>query len=121
MYFTLLATGEAKVGIATSKASVPQSKAYDVLESLRDKGFVELIRAEKPKMYRALDLEQATGLVTRNKQRQIRELEHKERKLSQILEVIEPLHRKYEGLRLFSPSYQRTRFQEKGGDGYGED
>jgi len=52
MYFTLLTIGESKVGTATKKASVPQSKAYDVLEGLGAKGFVELVR-ERPKAYRA--------------------------------------------------------------------
>jgi len=42
MYFTLLTIGEAKVLEITRRASVPQSKAYDVLDSVRAKGFVEL-------------------------------------------------------------------------------
>ena len=48
MYFTLLTIGEAKVLDITRKASMPQSKAYEVLESLRGKGFVELSETERP-------------------------------------------------------------------------
>ena len=51
MYFTMLAIGEAKAMEITKKASIPKSKSYDVLERLIDKGFVELIRAERPKLY----------------------------------------------------------------------
>ena len=38
MYFSLLTLGEAKVTAIVRKASVPQSKAYSVLDSLRMKG-----------------------------------------------------------------------------------
>jgi len=53
MYFTLLTIGEDKVLKITRKASVPQSKACDALDSLREKGFVELADAERPKTHRA--------------------------------------------------------------------
>ena len=106
MYFTLLTIGEAKAGVVARKASVPQSKAYNVLESLMAKGFVELI-AERPKQYRAKVLEEVTDILKRDKETQIQELELKKTRLQKILQEIAPVHRKYYGLRLFSPSYRR--------------
>jgi len=114
MYFTLLTIGEAKVLDITRKGSVPQSKAYDVLESLIAKGFVELSRTERPKMYRARVLEEITDITIRGRQKEIQELRKNYRKLNQILQGIAPVHRKYKGLRLFTPSYQRHKI--KGGD-----
>jgi len=107
MYFTLLTIGEAKVLEITRKASVAQSKAYDVLECLIAKGFVELNRTERPKTYRARVLEEITDITIRARQKEIRELEQHQRKLNQILQVITPLHSKYSGLRLFTLSYKR--------------
>ena len=115
MYFALLTVGEAKVGVVTRKASVPQSKAYDVLENLTEKGFVELNVSERPKTYRARVLEEMTDITIRARQREILELEEYQRKLYEILQSIAPLHKKHDGLRLFTPSYQRNRI--KGGDG----
>lgn len=120
MYFTLLTIGEAKVMDITKKASIPQSKAYDVLESLVGKGFVEMTRVERPKAYRAKVLEEITDIVKRAKQREIQELEKNQSRLYEILQGIEPVHRKYGSLRLFSPSYEGTRFHIKGGDEYAE-
>lgn len=114
MYFTLLTIGEAKVLEIMRKASVPQSKAYDVQESLIAKGFVELSRKERLKMYRARVLEEITDITIRARQKEIRELKQRQRRLNQILQVITLLHNKYSGLRLFTPSYQRQRI--KGGD-----
>jgi hypothetical protein len=53
MYFTTLTIGEAKAGIITRKASVPNSKTYRVLEDLIAKGFAELSNPERPE-YRAI-------------------------------------------------------------------
>ena len=114
LYFTLLTIGNAKAGIATRKASVPQSKSYEVLESLIDKGFVEMTKAERPKEYRAKVLDEVTDLVTREREKQIRELDEKKARLHSIVEAIAPMHKKYDTLRLFTPSYRRNRI--KGGD-----
>jgi len=106
MYFTLLTIGEAKVMEITRKASVPQSRAYDVLENLTQKGFVEM-RGEQPKTYRAKVLEEITGIAIRAKQKEIQLLEENQTKLYEILQGIAPLHQRHNGLRLFSPSYRR--------------
>jgi sugar-specific transcriptional regulator TrmB len=61
LYFTLLTIGEAKVCEMTKKASVPQSKAYEVLDNLQSKGFVEQCDVVRPKKYRAYALETVTS------------------------------------------------------------
>jgi len=112
MYFTLLTIGEANVLDITKKASVPQSKAYEILESLRSKGFVELRGTEKPKTYRARVLEKATDITIKARQKEIRELEKHSEKLCKILQAEAPLHKKYREMRLFTPSYQRLKKME---------
>lgn len=106
MYFTLLAMGEAKIIEITRKASVPQSKAYDVLDDLAAKGFVELIREKRPKLYQARSLETVKKIRIREKQKEIRELEKGQIKLNKILQSVIPSHRNFYGLRLFMPSYR---------------
>jgi sugar-specific transcriptional regulator TrmB len=118
MYFTLLAIGEAKVCVASRKASVPQSKAYDVLENLTEKGFVEMSSDERPKKYKAKLLDEMIEAALRTRQKEIVELQHHHRKLCQLLEGIIPVHQKFGMLRLFSPSYQRNHI--KRGDGIGK-
>lgn len=41
MYFVLLTLGEAKVTALTRRAYVPQSKGYEVLDRLIEKGFAQ--------------------------------------------------------------------------------
>ncbi len=106
MYFSLLTIGEAKVIKITRKASVPQSKAYDVLDRLEEKGFVEL-SGTSPKRYRAMVLEEMTSITKRRKLKEVQELEQKQQKLDRILKSITPIHEKHSGLRLFTPSYRR--------------
>jgi sugar-specific transcriptional regulator TrmB len=106
MYFTLLTIGEAKVIKITRKASVPQSKAYDVLDRLQEKGFVEL-SGTAPKRYRARVLEEMTDITKRRMLKETYELEEKQQRLYSILQSIAPIHEKHSELRLFSPSYRR--------------
>lgn len=106
MYFTLLAMGEAKVGLTTTKASVPQSKAYSVLDDLEEKGFVELV-SSKPKIYRAKVLEEVRDITVKAMQRNIQKLEESQNRLYEILQNIAPAHKKYARLRLFTPSYRK--------------
>jgi len=112
MYFTLLTIGEAKVLDITRKASVPQSKAYEVLESLKDKGFVEMSEAERPKTYRARVLEEVTDNTIKARLKEIYQLEKHSKRLRKILQAVAPIHTKYREVRLFTPSYQRLKKME---------
>jgi len=107
MYFTLLTLGEAKVTAITRKASVPQSKAYDVLDRLITKGFVELSRNERPKQYRARALEKVAVVAIAKEEKRIRRLQDTYEMLQGILQAVTPAHNRYNGMRLFSPKYER--------------
>jgi len=109
MYFTLLVLGEAKISRIPKKASVPQSRAYAVLDDLNDKGFVEM-KEKSPKQYQARSLTHVTKIRIREKKKEIRELEKGQRRLDKILQSIMTAHRNFYGLRLFLPSYQNRRF-----------
>ncbi|MCK5289464.1 MAG: TrmB family transcriptional regulator [Candidatus Aenigmarchaeota archaeon] len=54
LYAALIARGTSNVGELSELASVPRSRAYDVLESLGEKGFV-IIKHAKPMQYVAVD------------------------------------------------------------------
>ena len=54
LYAALIARGTSNVGELSELASVPRSRAYDVLESLAEKGFV-IIKHAKPMQYVAVD------------------------------------------------------------------
>lgn len=115
MYFSLLTLGEAKVTTVTRKAAVPQSKAYDVLDRLTMKGFVELSRQERPKQYRAKDLKNMATKAIAKEEKQIRRLYNSYEMLQRFVQSVSTFSTNGE-LRLFSPSYQRTCLQTKGGD-----
>lgn len=107
IYFTLLTIGEAKALTITRKASVPQSKAYSILESLKAKRFIDLSKAERPKEYRPKALETVLKIAIKEKQKEVRTLERSYHKLQRIIQTIAPIHSEYNSLRLFSPSYKR--------------
>jgi len=107
IYFTLLTIGEAKVLDITRRASVPQSKSYEVLESLRVKGFVELSEAERPKTFRAKLLEETTDMTIKARLKEVKQLERHMKKLSKVLQAMSPIHKKYKDVRLFTPSYRK--------------
>ncbi len=107
MYFSLLTLGEAKVTAVVRKASVPQSKAYSVLDSLMAKGFVELSRDERPKQYRAKALDKVAVITIAKEEKRIRRLYNTYEMLEGILQAVTPAHTRFNGLRLFSPKYKR--------------
>ena len=107
IYFTLLTLGEAKVTAIIRRASIPQSKAYVVLDSLRMKGFVELSSNERPKKFRARALKEVTIEAIAREEKRIRGLYNTYERLDSILQAITPTHNKYSWLRLFSPKYKR--------------
>lgn len=58
LYVALLARGTSSAGELSEISSVPRSRAYDVLESLADKGFV-IVQNAKPLKYVAVGPEEA--------------------------------------------------------------
>ena len=58
LYVTLLSKGTSTAGTLSELSGVPRSRAYDVLESLADKGFV-VIQTNKPLKYVAVPPQEA--------------------------------------------------------------
>jgi sugar-specific transcriptional regulator TrmB len=107
MYFALLTLGEAKVAALTKRAYVPQSKGYEVLDRLIDKGFAEQINTERPKKYHAKTLDRVMSRIILEEQRFIKKLNSNFESLQNILRAISPMYEKYGAFRLFSPIVQR--------------
>jgi sugar-specific transcriptional regulator TrmB len=105
-YFALLAVGESKAGDVARKAGVPQSKVYDVLDTLREKGFVEQNEDARPKEYKAFSLKDTTERVVTLRTREIAGLRKSMDRLNRVLEAVTPIHRQYETYRLFAPKYR---------------
>jgi sugar-specific transcriptional regulator TrmB len=107
MYFVLLTLGEAKVTALTKRAYVPQSKGYEVLDRLIDKGFVEQISTERPKKYHAKTLDRVMSRLISKEQRFIKKLNYNFESLQSVVEAISPMYERYGVFRLFSPILQR--------------
>jgi sugar-specific transcriptional regulator TrmB len=107
VYFVLLTLGESKVTPLTKKAYVPQSKGYEVLDRLIDKGFVEQTSEERPKKFRAKTLDRIMTRIMSREQRFIRKLNSNFESLQTVIDAISPMYEKYGAFRLFSPVMQR--------------
>ena len=107
MYFVLLTLGEAKVTALTKRAYVPQSKGYEILDRLIDKGFAEQIETEKPKKYRAKPLAKVVPRAIAKQERFIKRLNSNFEALQRVAEAISPMYEKYGAFRLFSPILSR--------------
>jgi sugar-specific transcriptional regulator TrmB len=88
IYFVLLPLGEAKVAALTRKAYVPQSKGYEVLDSLVQKGFAEETDTGKSKTYRAKPLRKVALKVIAREQRFIKRLNSNWESLQKVVEAI---------------------------------
>jgi len=105
-YFALLAVGESKAGDVARKAGVPQSKVYDVLDTLREKGFVEQNEDARPKEYKAFSLKDTTERVVALRTKDIAGLQKSMDRLNRVLDAVAPIHRQHETYRLFAPRYR---------------
>ena len=109
MYFVLLTLGEAKVTALTRRAYVPQSKAYEVLDRLIEKGFAEQVETEKPKKYRAKPLGKVVPRAIAKQERFVKRLNNNFESLQRVVEAISPMYERYGEFRLFSPNFERRR------------
>ncbi len=103
LYAALLARGSATVGELSDMANVPRSRAYDVLESLAEKGFV-VIQNTKPMRYVVVPPREA---VERAKKKMREDLEASLSRLDRLAASthIEELEKLYsEGLNLVNPA-----------------
>ncbi|MFB6175225.1 MAG: TrmB family transcriptional regulator [Candidatus Nanohalobium sp.] len=103
IYSALLGRGVSTAGELSEMTNVPRSRAYDVLESLAEKGFV-VIKSSKPMEYVSIPPEQAIENI---KKRHEKELEDKLDKLDDFKEseAVEELENLYDqGVELVDPA-----------------
>lgn len=103
IYSALLGRGVSTAGELSEMTNVPRSRAYDVLESLAEKGFV-VIKSSKPMEYVSIPPEQAIENI---KKRHEDELEEKLGQLEDFKEseAVEELENLYDqGVELVDPA-----------------
>jgi sugar-specific transcriptional regulator TrmB len=82
LWVALLSRGVSTAGELSEIANVPRSRSYDVLESLRKKGFV-IVKQNKPMLYEAVSPED----VIRNTKEKIKERAERQVKLIEELKT----------------------------------
>jgi sugar-specific transcriptional regulator TrmB len=107
VYFVLLTLGESKVMALSKRAYVPQSKMYEVLDKLIEKGFAEQTNEDKPMTFRAMGLNRVMERAVSREQRFMKRLNSDYESLQNVVEAISPMYEKYGAFRLFSPVAQR--------------
>jgi len=102
IWVALLSKGSASVGELAELSGVPRSRAYDILESLANKGFI-VLQPTKPLKAVALPpeeaLERAKVKIEENMRRQIERIE--ELKSSQVMKELVNLYKT--GIKTISP------------------
>ncbi len=102
LWVALLSRGVSSAGELSEIAKIPRSRAYDVLESLAEKGFV-IIQNAKPLRYVAVEPKEA---LERAKKRILQQAQEMASKLDALKnsEVVKELERLYkEGIRVVEP------------------
>jgi sugar-specific transcriptional regulator TrmB len=102
IYSALLARGVSTAGQLSEMTDVPRSRAYDVLESLADKGFT-VIKSSQPMEYVSIPPQQAVENI---KQRKKSEIEDEIKKLDKFKEseAVDELESLYDqGVELVEP------------------
>ncbi|MCD6371851.1 MAG: TrmB family transcriptional regulator [Candidatus Aenigmarchaeota archaeon] len=102
IWVALLAKGTATAGELAEIANVPRSRAYDILQSLAEKGFV-IIQGGKPLKYVAVEPEEALERAKKKFEEKIREMEERINRIknSSILRELKSLYSK--GIKFVGP------------------
>jgi sugar-specific transcriptional regulator TrmB len=102
IFVALLARGVATAGELSQIANVPRSRAYDILESLAEKGFV-VIQPSKPIRYVALSPRDALERVKENLEKKHKEMIERIESLKDtpVIKELEMIYK--EGLNLIQP------------------
>lgn len=103
IYSALLGRGVSTAGELSEMTNVPRSRAYDVLESLAEKGFV-VIKSSKPMEYVSIPPEQAIENIKKQHQKDLEEKLDKleDFKSSEAVEELEGLYD--QGVELVDPA-----------------
>jgi sugar-specific transcriptional regulator TrmB len=102
LWVSLLAMGSSSVGELADAANVPRSRAYDVLQSLANKGFV-VLQPSKPLKAVALPPEEALERVKKRLEEEFREAVARieELKASPVIRELKEIYQK--GIKSISP------------------
>lgn len=91
-YLVLLGHPRFKAMEAASRANVPRQKIYEVLDSLLEKGFAEVLH-EKTKSFSAVEPSLAIPAYLARKERELSEqLQEQQLKAKQVVQVLEQLY-----------------------------
>ncbi len=95
IWVALLAKGTATAGELASIANVPRSRAYDILESLAQKGLV-IMQPTKPVKYVAIEPSEALERLKKNLELKLKEFEKRieDIKRSKVMEELNALYAK---------------------------
>jgi len=111
VYFTLLLTERSKMLDIAKKSSVPQSKIYSVVDSLNDKGLVD-VSEEIPKTVRARELEQYLSREINARQKGISKMIDAGNLIGEIIRSLRPIAIRYKDkYRVFEPKHRRKRYE----------
>jgi sugar-specific transcriptional regulator TrmB len=106
-YFTLLLTDREKMWELSKKSSVPQSKIYLVVDSLKNKGLVDLSE-ESPKTASPRPLEPYLSKAINSKQKEISKLVDYGNLIREIVYSLKPVATRYKDkYRVFEPKHRR--------------
>lgn len=109
VYFTLLLTGRSKVGALPKPSSVPQSKVYWTIQSLYDKGLVDVIET-CPKIAIPKNFEPYVNREIKRKEKEVSEMVKSANLIKDTVCGLRPMTEKYKGkYRVFEPKYLRRR------------
>lgn len=102
LWVALLARGTSTAGELSEIANVPRSRAYDVMQSLVDKGFV-IVQTGKPIRYVAVPPEEAIERAKKKMEENIREMQQslEELKTSPVMRELKEIFSK--GMKIISP------------------
>jgi sugar-specific transcriptional regulator TrmB len=102
LWVALLARGTSTAGELSEIANVPRSRAYDVLQSLVDKGFV-IVQTGKPIRYVAVSPEDSIERVKKKMEENIQEMQQRldELKTSPVMRELKEIFNK--GMKIVSP------------------
>ena len=102
LWVALLARGTSTAGELSEIANVPRSRAYDILQSLADKGFV-IVQTGKPIKYVAVPPEEALERAKKKMEEEIRAMQERIESLksSPVINELNGYYKK--GLKLISP------------------
>ncbi len=104
VYFTLLLMKGAKAGIVAKNSGVAQSKIYEYLNTLCDKGLASVVE-NRPKVYYSRPLNQTANRLTDQKFQELMELSGLIQEINGTVDKLQPIIQSNSELRVFKPDY----------------